>query len=119
MYGDTITITINAIAKVLNKINQDGYSAEYYLRESTGEFTLNVRHSKEAVKAGQSAMDRHNIDLKQTIYSTATEPEYVRQIYTVVRVQRNDVIATHVLFDLGLVGFLTSTNLTKLANWES
>lgn len=119
MFGDTITITINAIAKVLNKINQDGYGAEYLLRETTGEFSLKIRHSTEKAAAGQQAYDRHNIDFTQTVYATVTDPEIVRQIYTVVRAKKADAVATHALFDVGYTGFLTSGNFTKLLNWES
>lgn len=119
MFGDTITITINSVAKVLNKINQDGYGAEYLLRETTGEYRLKVSHSVEKASAGMEAYDRHYVDFKQTIYATTTDAEIVREIFTVTRAKKADVVATHVLFDVGFVGFLTSGNITKLLNWES
>lgn len=37
-FGATITITVNGVAKALNRINQDGYTSEYYLREATMEW---------------------------------------------------------------------------------
>jgi hypothetical protein len=119
MFGDTITFTINAIPKVLNKINQDGYGAEYLLREATGEFRAKISHTVEKNAVGTQAYDRHYVDLKQVVYATSTDPETVREMYTIIRAKKADVVATHALFDVGFTGFLTSGNITKLLNWES
>jgi len=119
-FGDTITITINSVAKVLNKINQDAYSSEYLLRESTGEYSMNIRHSRDKVLVNGFPLERHNLTLKQTIYAVPnTSPAITRQISTTLVADRTDVQATALLFDVGFVGFLTSTNMGKALNWES
>lgn len=119
-FGDTITITINSVAKVLNKINQDGFSSEYLLRETTGEFSMNIRHSRDKAIVNGFPLERHNVVLKQTIYPVApSTPGMVRQISTTLVADRTDVAATLLLFDVGFVGFLTSGNMGKVLNWES
>lgn len=45
MFADPQTLTVNAVAKALVRINQDQYSSEYLLRSSTDEFRLKIRNS--------------------------------------------------------------------------
>lgn len=58
MIGDTIVFTVNAVAKTLNKINQDSYSAEYFLRESAAEYTAKVSHQ---IPKGNATVEVHTI----------------------------------------------------------
>lgn len=44
MLGTTQSITYNAVAKVLSRVQDDGYSALYYLDGGTEKFTLKVQH---------------------------------------------------------------------------
>lgn len=122
MLGDTLTFTLGGsggTTKVLSKINQDSYSAEYLLRSSTDEIRARVRHSKEAVKNGSPAMERHNVELTQTVFATATEPAKVRQSYIVHRAQVGDDLALSIDVCQALAFFLTEANLVKLTGWES
>lgn len=116
-FSDPITITINAIAKALVRINQDGYSSEYYLGEATGEYTLKLRNT--SFTRDGIAYDRHNAELTQVIYATSTAPAITRKYYSVIENTRSDVKADVVLFSLGLVGWQTNANLSKLVNRES
>lgn len=121
MFSDTITITINAVAKVLTRINQDGYSSEYLLRSAVDEFRLKLRNSEYKDKTrGNLRVARHNIELVQTIYpvSPATTPQ-IRKYYAVHENDYNGVIADDAKFAVGVVGFQTEANLTKLLNFES
>ena len=119
MFSDTITISINSVDKDLKRINQDKYSSEYFLRESTQEFRLNIRHTKYADKV-RGQVDRHNFELINTVYAVApaTVPT-VRKCYTVLENAYSDAITDVANFALGQVGFANSGNLTKLINWES
>jgi predicted DNA-binding protein (UPF0251 family) len=47
MIGDTIPVTYNSVVKTLAKVNQDGYSADYFLDDSANlmRFTLKVSHT--------------------------------------------------------------------------
>jgi len=120
MFADTITVTINAVAKVLTRINQDGYSSEYLLRETTGDFRLKIRHTNYTNKTSGKVIDRHNVELVQTVYpvSPATVST-TRKAYTVLENERVDPVTESLNFNLGFVGFFTSPNITKMLNLES
>lgn len=121
MFADTLTITINAVAKVLNRINQDGYSSEYFLREATGEFRLRLRNTSYVDKSRASTkVDRHNIELVQTIYAAApTDPNKIRKWYTVFENDQGDAVVDSAKFVAGAGAFVTEANATKMINWES
>ena len=119
MLGDTITVTVNAVAKILTKINQDGYSAEYLLRESTGKYSLKVRHSKDKATATGVQYDRHAVDFTYTIFASGSVPEYYRRCYiTIVNSSTDD--ATQVGYIVtGIEAYLNAANTTKVVGWES
>lgn len=121
MFSDTITVTINSVAKVLTRINQDKYSSEYYLRGASDEFRMRIRHSSYTDSARPSkTIDRHNVELIQTVFpvAPATVPT-IRKAYVVLENESSDGVTDPLNFDLGFAGFLTSANVTKLINWES
>jgi hypothetical protein len=99
-FGATITVTVNAVAKVLNRINQDNYGSEFYLRSSTEEYRLKIRHSKEAVQADGRWFDRHNIELTHTVFAVGAAPAITRIASSTFRVLNND--------DLTPAGYLTA-----------
>lgn len=120
MFSDTLTVTINAVAKNLVRINQDRYSSEYFLRETTGEYNLRIRNSTYIDKSRKVNVDRHNFELIHTIYAVA--PALVntnRKAYVVFEHDRGDTIVDPVKLAAGTLAFLTEANLTKLANRES
>lgn len=119
MLGDTITITVNSVAKALSKINQDQYSSEYFLKETVGEFRLKVRHSKDKVSAGKAPRDRHVITFTETVYGTPTTSEVVRQSSVSIVGNYNDTVANQQYDASGLLAYLSAANITKLINWES
>lgn len=88
--SNTLTIMIGATPKELKRINQDNYSAQYYLRESTQEFTVNVRHSRENVLKDGTRFDRHNVELVHSVFPTETTPGQERIAYAVFRNKRTD-----------------------------
>lgn len=121
MFADPITVTINSVAKVLTRINQDGYASEYLLRDTLEEFRLKVRHSTytDKKRAGK-VIHRHTIELVQTIYpvSPSVIPT-IRKAYTVLENESTEAVTGPLNFDLGFLAFLTSANVTKLINFES
>lgn len=120
MFSDTISITVNAVAKVLTRINQDGYSSEYFLRETTAEYRLRLRNTSYVDKTREKRVDRHNVEFTQTIYPVAPAiVSTIRKVYNVFEIDQGDVIADGVHHAVGLMAFSTNANLTKLANWES
>jgi hypothetical protein len=121
MFDNTLTITINSVAKVLNRINQDKYSSEYFLREADGEFRLRIRNTSYTDKnRGGTVVDRHNLELIHTLYPSSEQVKsQIAKFYAVFELDQGADIAANSHFVVGGVGFLTSSNVTKMANWES
>jgi hypothetical protein len=121
MFSDTLTITINAVAKNLVRINQDRYSSEYFLREGTGEFRLRIRNTSYVDKTRKSiTVDRHNVEFTHVLYPVAPATMSTqRKAYAVFENDRGDTIVDPVRTAVGAFAFLSEANLTKLANWES
>nr|UJQ84927.1 MAG: hypothetical protein 2 [Leviviridae sp.] len=120
MFSDTITFTINAVAKVLTRINQDGYSSEYLLRETAGEYRAKLRNSTYKSKDKSVTTDRHNLELVHTIYpvAPATSPT-IRKTYVVFENDAGDALVDNAKTSLSVMAFLTEANITKLLNFES
>lgn len=74
MLANTLTVTINAVAKVLTRVNQDSYSSEYRLKTATESLILKVRNTTEKYQG--YLYDRHNVDLSWIINATSTLPQY-------------------------------------------
>jgi len=122
MFSDTLTVTINAVAKTLTRINQDKYSSEYFLRETTGEYRMRLRNTSylDKTRPVPVTVDRHNVELIQTLYPVAPSVNsIVRKAYAVVENDRGDTIVDPVKVWAGTLAFITEANLTKLANFES
>lgn len=107
-FGSTLTLTVNAVAKVLNRVNQDNYGSEYLLLATTEEYRVKIRHSKESPKADGAIFNRHNIEVTHTIFATSSAAEVVRQAYIVVRNKDGD--------DLTLIGYLLAAATTYFNN---
>jgi hypothetical protein len=122
-FADPAVVTINAVAKNLVRINQDGYSSEYLLREALGEFRLKIRNTSRFDKKLGVQMDRHNVELTHTIFPVAPATlATTRKTYAVVENQVGDTLADPVLEAIGTLSFLTAAsgaNITKMLNSES
>jgi hypothetical protein len=113
------SVTINTVAKSLPKINQDNYGSEYLYRDTTSELRLKIRHSKESPKAGSTQVNRHNVELTQTIFATSTSPIITRQAYLVIRGEYNDADLSVSYVTQGLVDFLTDATIADILTWQS
>jgi hypothetical protein len=121
MFADPTVITINAVAKNLIRINQDGYSSEYLLKEATGEYRLRMRNSSYTDKTrGGKKIDRHNVELVYTIYPVAPAVfPTIRKDYHVFEMDVGDDAALMAKLVAGLSAFVTEANATKMINFES
>nr|UJQ85108.1 MAG: hypothetical protein 2 [Leviviridae sp.]UJQ85218.1 MAG: hypothetical protein 2 [Leviviridae sp.] len=121
MFADPTVITINAVAKNLIRINQDGYASEYLLRETTGEYRLRIRNSSYADKArGGKKVDRHNVELVHTVYPVAPAVfPTIRKDYHVFEMDVGDDSAIMAKTVAALSAFVTEANATKMLNFES
>ena len=116
-FSDPQAVTVNAVAKSLVRINQDKYSSEYFLREATLEYGFKIRNTS-FVKAGVT-IDRHNVEITQTVYATSTTPSIERKAYVVLENSRSDTPADAINLLKALADWLTVGNITKLINRES
>jgi hypothetical protein len=118
MIGDTVTVTFNAVATTLAKINQDNYSSEYHFLSSTIQYSLRIRHQDETAKPGMPQYVRHHVDLTRTEFD-AVNGDKVYQSYTVIRHQKGGDPAAARNLTLALNAFETSAVLDKVMNKES
>lgn len=91
MLANTLTVTINSVAKVLTRINQDGFASQYQLVSATEKLVLKIRNSTE--KSNGYLYDRHNVELSWLIYATPTvlEQHYVAsQTFKTRQLANND-----------------------------
>jgi len=73
MFANTLTLTINAVAKTLNRINQDNYGSEYLFKDSVEKITMKIRHSTETQDG--FPVNRHNVFVEHRVYATPTALE--------------------------------------------
>lgn len=120
MFADPSVVTINAVAKNLVRINQDKYSSEYLLRTATEEFRLAIRNSSYTDKKRGVTVDRHNVELINTVFPVAPSTlSTVRKAYVVIENQRGDTLTDPRNVAVGLLAFLTSAKIDQLMNFES
>lgn len=86
MLGDTFTLVHNSGTKLLKLVNQDNHSAEYLLREALSMFEARVYHT--TVK--KTGYRRHGVELKETVFATATDIEFERLSYLVTQSKPSD-----------------------------
>lgn len=115
MFGDTLALTVATVEKTLVKINQDGYSSEYLLKETLSEFRVKIRHTKTNPRNG-TPHDRHNVEITETVYATDTADEFQRKAYFVIEQTPNDLSTS---LTQAMVDWAIDGNLDKLMQWES
>lgn len=123
MFADPAVITVNGVAKSLTRINQDGYSSEYLLRNATEEFRLRTRNSSYRKKGDSVLTDRHNVEFIHTVFPVAPATRStVRKTYAVIENEQGDTLADPINVASAMFTFLTAStnaNITKLLNFES
>lgn len=125
MLGDTLTITLDGsggTAKVLPKINQDGYSAEYFLDETTVQYRARVRHSRDNVKAGTQPFDRHSVTFNRFLKPTETAPlGRMTEVTFTIRDDPNEASADVIDLSEAMSFYMVKAGgiAAKLLGWES
>lgn len=123
--GSTLTITLDGsggTAKVLPLINQDGYSAEYFLDETLVQYRAKVRHSRDTVKPGSQPFDRHSVTFSR--YVKPVSPSLVGSLTEVTFTIRNDpngVSADMIDVSEAMSFYMVKAGgiAAKLLGWES
>lgn len=125
MLGSTLTVTLDGsggTAKILPLINQDGYSSEYFLDESLVTYRAKVRHSRDSVKAGTQAFDRHVVTFSRFLKPTEAVPlGRLTEVIFTIRMDPNEAsadvidVAEAMSFYMVKAGGISA----KLLGWES
>jgi len=123
MFADPQTVTVNAVAKVLARINQDGYSSEWLLRSSTEEYRLFIRNSTRTDKSRGVAIDRHSVELRWTVFPVAPATRsFIRRAYMVIENEQGDTLSDPINLATALCNYLSAgsaANITRVVNFES
>ncbi|DAD51891.1 coat protein [ssRNA phage Esthiorhiza.2_5] len=121
--ADPAVVTIGGTPHSLTRVKQDGYNSEYRLVSATDQYVLNVRNTSYLDKKRGVTINRHNIDISQTIFPVAPATlSTVRHCYVVIENQQGDTLTDPNNFAAGILTFLTASsgaNITKVLNFES
>lgn len=121
MFSNTLTLTVNSVAKVLTRINQDNYGSEYRLQTTTERYTLKFRHAKQSSQSASGVKvpyDSHNAFVEHVLFATATAAEVVTTASITVRVkQLTDPAFADSLSDA--LGVLAASQMAGLVQGES
>jgi hypothetical protein len=122
MFADPQTLTVNAVAKALNRIDSGHGTSKYYLRSTTDEFVLNIRNSTYTDKKRGVLVDRHNVEFVHTVFPVAPATlSTIRKTYVVIDNQQGDTLTDPTYVASALFAWLTASsnaNITKLMNLE-
>lgn len=86
MLANTLTLTVNSVAKVLTRVNQDNFGSQYQLISATEKYVLKIRHSVSTSK-GNQLFDTHNVLVEHTVFATPTTLEKTMTVSTTLRGQ--------------------------------
>ncbi len=124
MLGSSLTVTLDGsggTVKVLPLINQDGYSSEYFLDETLVTYRAKVRHSKDSVKAGSQAFDRHTVTFSRYLKPVGTVPGRLTEVIYTIRTDPVEVAADVVDLSEAMSFYMVKAGgiAAKLLGWES
>jgi len=116
MIGDTFPLTYKTVAKTLLKINQDNYSATYFLAEALIEFKVTISHT--IPKKGGTG-ESHLVRLDIIEYDADGVVLSERATWTVIKTffgrQHVDTDGTAD----AILGWMTPANVDKIVARES
>jgi len=125
MLGTSLTLTLDGAggtAKVLPLINQDGYSSEYFLDDGLVTFRAKVRNSRDKVKAGTQAFDRHSVTFSRYVKPTEALPSgSLSDISFTIRNDPNGAAANIIDVSEAMSFYMVKAGgiAAKLLGWES
>jgi hypothetical protein len=119
MIGNTLALTIDGVLYTLKLINEEGFTSKYRFTDATHRYDVSIRHSTTKATASQPTMDRHNFELRETIWATESASEKLRVMYFVIQQTPDDLstVNANAAFDLAIAS--SDAFLTSLMGWES
>lgn len=118
-FADPLVLTIGGSARNLARIDQGKGSSEYSYTDALMRITAVIRNTEAKADSNGRVKQRHTISVRQTVFATATTPEFVRLgTFTTEHYFGDDVTAFD---DVGIAvgGLATAPNILKLSNFES
>lgn len=124
MLGTSLTLTLDGsggTAKALPLINQDGYSSEYFLDDGLVTYRAKVRNTKDTVKAGTQAFDRHTVTFSRYLKPTVTAAGSLSEISFTIRNDPNGTPSDIIDVSEALSFYMVKAGgiAAKLLGWES
>lgn len=124
MLGSTLVVTLDGsggTAKTLPLVNQDGYSSEYYLDDGAVTYRAKVRHSRDSVKNGAQAFDRHVVTFTRYTKPTATTAGSQSEVSYTIRNDPNGTASDIIDVSEAMSFYMVKAGgiATKLLGWES
>jgi len=124
MLGTSLTLTLDGsggTAKVLPLINQDGYSSEYYLDDTTVTYRVKVRHSRDNVKAGTQAYDRHSVTFTRYLKPVGAVAGSQSEVTFTIRNDPNGTASDIIDVSEAMSFYMVKAGgiAAKLLGWES
>jgi len=117
MIGDTLTVTYDSVAVVLNKINQDNYTSEYLKKVGTVEHRVRFQHANEAGRGG-SPMERHRVEYTRTELDAVNGDRTFSSV-SIFRAPKSTDATVLNKTALAQTALMTSTLIGKVIDWES
>lgn len=118
-FADPTPLTIAGVTKNLVRVDSGRYASEYFLAEATQSFRMLIRSSDLKVESDGRRKTRHNISLRQVIFSTSTTPEVTRTASATIEHYEGDTVTDYDDVMLAVAGLMTAGNIAKLNNKES
>lgn len=125
MLGTSLVITLDGsggTAKTLPLINQDGYSSEYFLDDTTVTYRAKVRHSRDTVKAGTQKFDRHTVTFSRFVKPTSSTPlGSLSEVTFIIRCDPDGVSSDIIDVSEAMSFYMVKAGgiAAKLLGWES
>jgi len=124
MLGTSLTLTLDGsggTANVLPLINQDGYSSEYFLDDGLVTYRAKVRNTKDTVKAGTQAFDRHTVTFSRYLKPTVTASGSLSEISFTIRNDPNGTPSDIIDVSEAMSFYMVKAGgiAAKLLGWES
>lgn len=115
-FGATITITVDSVAMILNRINQDNYGSEYSLITDNDSWNLKIRHSTDSPDSDGMTMVRHNVYLEHITYPTATTLQKKETVTTTYRVGYQSGVTDVTNVAEGFTAWLAATSYAVIGD---
>lgn len=112
MLANTLTLTINGAAKVLERVREEGGQSTYKLDSATERLLLKIRNNEE--KSAGFVNVRSNVYLEHWIFATSTVPELYYNVSQTFRRRFPGTDPAVLVYEVAALATLTNANATAI-----